>query len=478
MKDLTEPLALVGNSLAVQVAATERARRGQPTVIINAGGPLGGYFAGVRVAGEIWDAGMVVLEFTSFRTPANPPSLASYDPLARNDVGRFTHAVRRYVEKHLPTRPISTLQMWVDGQLLPDLLLGNALQGLKGLRCHEAVHQELRQICPSAVQSPWHASNKDRWQAHGVPDYGTVSRLNHGHVLHESVIAPFAQKVLGSYAGHLHALFHRIPWLPLYWPQTLMAALDGNSEVLPETIYSHPVGAPVALLCARLAAEMAAHPLITLINDRVRRVERHDSGFELLLETGETVLAARLGWSQTPRQGLQACGLEVEFPAETRVPLMLVFLRINRADLSREFSVIHAVSADTGIYRVNNSSSCAGLNSETTVQIVVEANSQVFSAFHGMETDDESVTRSVMKDLHRLGVVAPSCVPNFCQVMRLPHALPLPTPDGLNSWSSEREALLQRLPGIDLLAGSAGAFTTSLSDQIVQGLKLAEYSDS
>jgi hypothetical protein len=472
------PLALVGNSLAGLVAASERAQRGQPTVLINPGGPLGGYFAGVKVGGALWDAGMVVLEFTSFRTPANPPLLATYDPMARNDVGRFTHIVRSYIEKHLPTRSISPLQMWVDGQMMPDLLLGNALDALNQMRCKESMREELRRSLPSALESPWHASKKDMWPIRGVPDYELVSRINHGHTLHDAVMGPFARKVLGRDGGHLHALFHRIPWLPLYWPQTLIAALDGNSQILSDTIYSHPVGAPVALLCSRLASEIASHPLVTLINQRVLGVQRHDDGFEIQLDAGAPVRAARLGWSQTTRQGLQACAIEAASAPETRLPLMLVFLRIPKADLRRDFSVIHAVSADTGVYRVNNSSGCAGSDSDATVQIVVEANSEVFSSLHGSTTDDESTTRSVMTDLHRLGIVEIDCVPTHCQVMRLPNALPLPTPEGLNAWGDERQLLLQALPGIDLLAGSAGPFTTSLSDQIVQGLKLAESSDA
>jgi hypothetical protein len=202
MKGFDTPLALVGNSLAVQVAATERARRGLPTLVINPGGPWGGYFAGVKAGGTLWDAGMVAFEFTSFRTPGSPPAIASYDPMRRNDIGRFTHAVRSYVEEHLPTRAIRPLQMWLDDRLLPDLLLGNALEALSQLGCKQAVREELRSHLSTALASPWHAQRKDLWPHVDVPDYDTVSRINHGRVLHDAVIAPFARKVLGRDAGH------------------------------------------------------------------------------------------------------------------------------------------------------------------------------------------------------------------------------------------------------------------------------------
>lgn len=43
----SRPLVLAGNALSVLIAATERAHKGLPTTIINTGGPLGGYFAGI-----------------------------------------------------------------------------------------------------------------------------------------------------------------------------------------------------------------------------------------------------------------------------------------------------------------------------------------------------------------------------------------------------------------------------------------------
>jgi hypothetical protein len=42
------------------------------------------------------------------------------------------------------------------------------------------------------------------------------------------------------------------------------------------------------------------------------------------------------------------------------------------------------------------------------------------------------------------------------------------------AYAHERALMLQSLPGIEALAASAGPYATSLSDQIVQGLKLAE----
>lgn len=463
------PLALVGNALAVLVAATERARAGLRTLVVNPGGSWGGYFAGVQAGGRRWDAGMVLYEFTSLRTPAAPPPLASYDPMRRYDVARFCATVQNYVQAQHAVRDIAPPQMWTGDRVLPDLLLANGLDALPQLACADAAQRELRACLGRGDE--WHASRKLEWPAE--VGYDCVARLNHGHVLHDAVFAPFARKVLASDAASLPAAYHRIPWLPLYWPQTLLSWLEARPQVLPPTVFSHPHGACVADLCAGLVARMDAAPAIARCRDRVLHVERHADGFVLQLEHGGRVRAARLGWALTPRQGLAACGETTDGSVEPRLPITLVFLRIDASALRRRFSVLHLIDSNTGCYRVSNTSECAGESHGAPAHLVVEAHSDHFAACHGPLSGDAAVVRAALADLVRCGTVARRCTPSFAHVLRLPGALPLPTAASLGVFADERATLQRKLPGVELLGASAGPFATALSDQIVQGLQLA-----
>lgn len=471
------PLALVGNALAVQVAALERAQRGLATLVVNPGGPWGGYFAGVNAGGRRWDAGMVMYEFTSFSAAADAPPLASYDPMRRNDIGRFCATAQEWVARHQATRTIAMPQMWTGASLLPDLLLANGLEALVQLPCAEAARQELRGTLAEAQRSRWHARRKLDWSGPGeprpVPDFDTASRLNHGTVLHDAVFAPFARQVLGRDAGDIAADFHRIPWLPLYWPETLLRWLEGTPQRLPPTEFSHPRGAAVADLCAGLATQMAGAAAITLRAEKLIGVERTRSGFALQLEHGGRVVAARLGWAQTPRQGLAAAGDTGAAPAEQRLPLTLVLLRLPAAARRRAFSVLHSIDAGTGFYRVSDASDCAGAADAPQMELVTEANTQVLAARLGPQADDAAVVRAMLDGLTRAGLVAAGAEPVFAQVLRIPGALPLPTAETLSRFAADRAQLQDRLPGIELIGASAGPFATSLSDQIVGGLQLA-----
>lgn len=474
------PLALVGNALAVQVAALERAALGLPTLVVNPGGPWGGYFAGVNAGGRRWDAGMVMYEFTSFSAAAEAPPLAGYDPMRRNDIGRFCSTVQSWVARHQLTRTIAMPQMWTGARAVPDLLLANGLEALAQLPCADAARQELRHSLPEALRSRWHASRKLEWAGQGdhVPDFDTVSRLNHGQVLHDAVFAPFARQVLGRDAGHIAADFHRIPWLPLYWPQTLLRWLEGTPQHLPSTEFSHPQGAAVADLCAGLATRMAGSAAITLRAEKVIGVARTRSGFALQLEHSGRVVAARLGWAQTPRQGLTAAGDTCAVPPEQRLPLTLVLMRLPAAARRCGFSVLHSIDAGTSFYRVTDASDCAGAVDAPQMDLVTEANTQVLAARLGPQADDDAVVHAMLDGLVRAGLIAAGTAPLFAKVLRIPAALPLPTTETLARFAADRHQLLDRLPGIEPIGASAGPFATSLSDQIVGGLQLAARGDA
>ncbi len=471
------PLALVGNALSVQVAALERARLGLPTLVLNPGGPWGGYFAGVNAGGQRWDAGMVMHEFTSFSAAAEAPPLASYDPMRRNDIGRFCATARGWVARHQATRDIDAPQMWTGTQTLPDLLLANGLEALAQLPCAEAVRQDLRARLTEATHPHWHASRKLEWTGSGAaataPDFDTASRLNHGDVLHDAVFAPFARQVLGRDASHIAAAFHRIAWLPLYWPQTLLRWLDGAPQQLPPTRFSHPISGGVADLCAGLSAQMAAAAPITLRAEKVLAVEPTRRGFALQLERSGRVVVARLGWAQTPRQGLFAAGDHSTPPPEQRLPLTLVLLRVKAAARQRAVSVLHSIDRDTGFYRVTDQSHCAGDDNASEISLVTEANTELLTERLGAQADDTTVVRAMLDGLARAGVLAEGSAATFAQVLRIPGALPLPTFGTLAAFAADRTRLQERLPGIELIGASAGPFATSLSDQIVGGLQLA-----
>ncbi len=483
-------MILVGNSLAVLVAATERARLGLRTTVVNPGGPLGGYFAGLQVMGRRCDAGMVLYEFSSFREELRQPSLDSYDPMRRNDVGRFCGVVRQYVQSKQHTRTVAAPRMWIDGRWLPDMMLGNGIEAMIALDPDGSIRRELRLISQRVRHDTalWHPANKSTWpldggappdwntmgQAGPVFDCDTVSRRVHGETLHQHLFLRFAQQVLNRDASHMAALYHRLPWLPFYWPQTLLAMLEGEQSPLAPTLLSHPENDTVAALCGGMAAQLRQDPLITLIEDRPRGLRRHGSGFALMLERSGMIDCGRLGWALTPGQGLALAGESASPLNNCRLPLVLGFFRLLEDQVEGLDSFGHVLGDRLGIYRVTNSSGCGAPAEDGLVQLVVEANPQRFFAVHGPLAGDEAIARAMLGELQQIGVFKPRCkgMPAW-QINRFEGALPLPSHEAVRHFVDDQSRLRRLFPEMELIGASAAPFAMGLSDQIVQGLQLA-----
>ncbi|MDO5101596.1 MAG: hypothetical protein Q4D91_01635 [Lautropia sp.] len=486
------PLLLVGNSLSVLVAATERARLGLKTVVLNPGRGLGGYFAGVQVMGRRRDAGMVLFEASAFSEAGKPPSLDEYNPMKRNDVGRFMGVIRDYVRSQQPTRLIDAPQMWLEGSWMPDMMLGNGIEAMSCLSQADKIREELTAISARirVDSSLCHPANKAAWPVDGaapadwhlmtagrsIPfDCDSISRLVHGNTLHEAMFLPYAKQVMHRDATHLSALYHRLPWLPLYWPESLLAVLDGQPTKLAPTLLAHPDGSTVADFCQRLIARLRQDPAITLIEDQPLGMKREADGFKLVLAHHGELKAARLAWAMTPGQGLQLAGLPSAPANDERLPLALGFFRFREDRLGRAFSFAHTVGDAVGTYRVTNSTACGAPAEPGMVNLVVEANPRRLASVHRLDgtATDEAVIQAMLTDLQHTGLIRALGEAPAAELRRFDGALPLPTHEAVRHFLADQRALLAAFPGIELMSASAAPFAMGLSDQMVQGLQVA-----
>ena len=484
------PLVLVGNSLAVLVAATERAYRGLRTTIINPGGPLGGRFAGVQAIGRCHEAGLQLHDFGR-REEATPlPRLDSYDPMKFDDASRFGGVVRRYVLSNQHTRPIMAPRMWFGGKLLPDMLLGQNPAAIRHLPNSAAIHRELaiveRQVRPESRL--WHPANRTAWPEEGsapadwklttgnLPfDYDTLSRQLHGRCLHDTLFGPFARQVMHDQTDSLAARHHAVVGLPLYAPENLLSALSNLDGTLPAApSYSYPDGSSIVALCHQLATVARHTPTIRLLDDEVLRLRRDAQGFCLQTRHHGEIHAERLGWAMSAARGLQAAGGPALPERRQYLPTMLGFIRLHADNLSDAFSVVHAPGAETGIYRVTNLTGCGASADAGMVELMLEAHPARFAEHHGNGQDPAAIMRAMLKDLHTLGLVRTQAQPSAFEVLQLSEGRPLPTPAALSTHAEAHARLLASLPGIELLGEAAGAFADSLPDQILQGLQAAQ----
>lgn len=463
---------IVGNALAGLVAAAELARAGREVTLINPGGPWGGYFAGVTVDGAAWDAGMVVLEFTAFAHQAGREALATYDPAVRNDIGRFARLVGDWLEARFPTRVIDPPRMRVAGVELPDLIMGNELDALRRLPFADAARADLARL---PDPGPLHARQKAQGPAYADAGFEAASRANHGAVLHERLFQPFLDKVFGDHAASLLARYHRIPWLPLYWPETLRAVLDGAAPPIAPSPLSYPAGASVAEVVRALVAELEASPRVRMLTGPITGVSVRGPGGTVRLADGTVVVASRLAWAHAPSALIEVLGGEAWRQPLRRAPLALAFFTVAEDAVAHPFSVLQLVEPSAALYRITDLAACAGQTGPR--RWVVELNLDVFAARHGEALDDAALPAAVARELADLGLADLAAL-RPAGVKRVPGGFAVPDAEALEAWVFERGALDRLAPGVTLMAAGSGFMVTSLSDQVVQGLKFADEAEA
>ena len=466
---MTVDVVVVGGSLAALVAAADLAEAGQDVTMVKPGGAWGGYFAGFKVGDLTFDAGMVMLEFTAFAQQAGIGDIGSYDPAVRNDVGRFASVVQDWAASRFSTREISPLSMQIGGEILPDLIMGNDLAALTRLPFADATLAQLRSM-PTVTSL--HAREKARGEAYETCGFEAASRANHGDLFHDRLMAPFLSKVLGPHAEHLLARYHRIPWLPLYWPATLQAVLEGDKPPFDPSPLEYPVGSTVAGVVAALTSSLQGSSRVRMMDGVPIRLRPGNPGSLLELADGSILDARHLAWTHTPAALIQALGETPELASLRRAPLALALLTVPRHEARATFSVLQVVDPEFGLYRVTDLDVCAGSQNGMS-RWVVEFNLQVFEARYGLADTDDQVLGQVVLELQKLGLIAAPEVVSTMVLKRIPGGFAVPDQESLRVWRSERATIDRLAPGIDLMGATSGFMVTSLNDQVVQGLKFS-----
>lgn len=465
------PIVLIGNALSLMVAATKLARNGADVAIVNSGKNWGGHFTTITCKGVAFDAGMVLHEFTSYNAKGGGENPRTYDAAVRNDAGRFCETVRDYIAGYQATHDIMAPSMYVDNGVRDDVLIANALPSLRELSFAGAIEAELTALVVLPA-GPLHASRKHSSDAFKTTDYHSASLANHGATFHGSLIEPFCQKLLNAPTSEVVALYHRVAWLPLFYPETLLSYLQGVPQTLPPTVFSYPVGECVGNLANKLKSEIEQSGRITIISDRPTGMKVDDLGrVELAFANRGAISSEQTAWANTPGDLLRLLGCEQDVATYQKCSIVLAFIRIPTGALRLDFTVLNVVDPRIATYRVTNQSRCAGLDSGF-VHIVVEFNPDYAGAAPANGAQHETNDR-IGADLVALGLVSDAADVEFLDVKQLNNALMLPTGPNRRACEHELDALQAVAPTIARLGPASGFFSSSFNDQIVQGLKLA-----
>ncbi len=463
----TETTVIVGNALAGMVAALEIARQGKPVTLVNPGGPLGGYFAGLEIEGVMFDAGLVKFELDGYLSQQN--KLASYDPKLRNDVGRFMNIVHDWALQYAPLHQFDMPKMWLQNQAYDDVILSNSYHTFSQLPFAQDSIRELQAASPAP---DIHARQKANGSRYHTLDYLTASLANHGKSMHEHIIAPYLMKAQGVTADKMLARYHRVAWLPLFYPETLLASFQGQAVPLQPTVFHYPVEGGVGGIVKQVRQQVLSHPNVTYVQQAVQSVTKNADGWQIQLPEA-TLQADHLVWTGAPAALLKALGKQPASVQEIKSPLAVLFLRLKKQDIQQVYTLLHVLDMDKCAYRITNQTACAD-NDTDDMNIVVEFNQDYFRRLYGEPADDQYIIDILLAELAAMGMVATETQPLIAAIKRIPGGFLVPDAAARDAWEQDQQQVATLHPGIALLAMSSGFFATSLNDQVIQGLYYAE----
>lgn len=215
---MTKPVAIVGGGLAGLVAAEYLLNQEISVHLITTDpGRLGGHFAGVSVDGVLLDIGSLMFEFGRLESEHKP-----YDINSVNGWVSSAGDLQNWLVKRVDLEEVPNPKMFYLGTIFNDFIISDNLDFLAG-----------RKITPPLKKSGAHPSKKFDDGIFERLMYCNASRSFHGSEIHQDLIFPFMQKFGLEENDNLLAKYHRSFWLPLYYPETISAALGGDIGLLP-----------------------------------------------------------------------------------------------------------------------------------------------------------------------------------------------------------------------------------------------------
>lgn len=453
---MDEPL-LIGNNVAMLVAAAELERRGRRAVMITDGKPLGGHFAGARIGEMRFDVGMVMLE--KLAPTAAQPRLSTYDPRRRNDWTRFADRAAAWLDACEPLVRAPTPQCLVEGRWVPDHLIANRLD----------VFRDAQVDAPPPLERdhPHHASHKTTGAAYERLSYVDAARANHGDALQARFIEPFVRKLTGHGSDALLARYHRAAWAPLYYPETLAAAMRGETVGLEEyPFWTNRTGC-IGDLVARLCDQVSNSDRVRVVTDPLASLQAAEGRWSAATSS-ESSSSDRIALGLTVERARALFGL-APLPAPLAASVVVMFCLVRAQAIGREVSCLMVVDETFATYRLTDQDALAGRD-PAWHRVVIEASPDLLTSLANGEAPQDFLLR----ELRQLMALAGDDAVQVLKTMTARNALVLPTAEEVDRSAAAHDELASVAPGAPLTGGLLGYGAMSMNDQIIQGLKMAE----
>jgi len=240
-----------GSNLAALICSHQLVQAGHDvTVKIPKGVKFGGHFAGVELQDLIIDLGMVLLEP---RMSPEAKTIHSYNSETGQASNSYNHAVFTWLESQgISLEKVSVFSKFNE-DIYNDFLIADSLDLVAELNLESG--GDYSQYCKQIDELPDLCPSKKAESSFFELPISVVFPVLYGPVISSFLLA-IAVKIAGPDAVRLATRYHRMLWLPLYYPKTIA---EYESALTQLEFYS-PVNGGVSGLCKQLLDQLEESP--------------------------------------------------------------------------------------------------------------------------------------------------------------------------------------------------------------------------
>ena len=208
---------------------------------------LGGHFRGVRHCNQVVDIGMVLLEPEYERVNVSHLTHQDYSGQVGRKIRPFLKEIFEILDKLDLNRVPCDLKVLLNtGEKIEDYFISDNLNMLLLLSEQERNSCVLDLKNKINSENDLHAKNKNKFDI----ELEKSLRYNLGELIYEKFFNEFYQTFKNFKNVELHSRNHRDLWLPLYWPESILANLSNEEEFKKYTLeplrFSTPKSGSVA----------------------------------------------------------------------------------------------------------------------------------------------------------------------------------------------------------------------------------------
>jgi len=404
---------------------------------------LGGIFNGIHTNLGHFDLGMNYVEIFN----DNHDDIKFYDPQKRNDFLNYTFYSNKYLIDNFELEAVPVGQSLINGVFYEDYIIFDKLEFLSKI---PELHKKII-LSQLSFSNENHPSNKYTDPDYLNYSYEYICNKLYGSFFYENYLEPYLIKVLNVNGSEIPALFHRLAWMPLFYPETIKNAINGIFKETKNCFY-YPKDGNFNYLVNRLKDKIKNAQNIKIHNKKVSI----DLKNRLLLD-GKVLNTKKIYFGSNIKNFSKN-------HYTNKISLILIFVKIDFNNLNRLFSVINVIDKSTPIFRITNQN----VNKKKCefYKLCFEINKDYLNDNFSSINLNNLVADFLLENSIIQNKISSNCidVKYFNEIIEIP---------SFRNFSAFNNAKIN-FKKYNLISPSNSFFSNSLNDQIIESFKISK----